>query len=89
MDIKTNPWDDIFKEKGRFFNHPHADMPGIVNLLKERKASAVLDLGNGTGRHTVYLAQNGFKVYGMDNSPQATKSAQEWLQAEGLTADLK
>jgi 2-polyprenyl-3-methyl-5-hydroxy-6-metoxy-1,4-benzoquinol methylase len=64
-------------------------MPGIVNLLKERGTKTVLDLGNGTGRHTVYMAQNGFTVYGMDNSPQAIQSAQEWLQAEGLTADLK
>jgi SAM-dependent methyltransferase len=89
LDIKTNPWDNIFKEKGRFFHEPHADMPGIVNLLKERGTKTVLDLGNGTGRHTVYMAQNGFTVYGMDNSPQAIQSAQEWLQAEGLTADLK
>jgi len=35
------------------------------------------------------MVQNGFTVYGMDNSPQAIQSAQEWLQAEGLTADLK
>ncbi len=89
MDIKTNPWDDIFKQKGRYFNEPHADMPGIVKILQERGAKTVLDLGCGTGRHTVYLAKNGFTVYGMDNSPQAIQSAQKWLHEEGLTADLK
>ena len=90
MDIKTNPLDDIFrKEKGRFFHEPHADIPAIAQLMKEHGAKTVLDLGNGTGRHAVFLAKNGFTVYGMDNSPQAIQSAREWLQAEGFNADLK
>jgi ubiquinone/menaquinone biosynthesis C-methylase UbiE len=83
-----NPWNDIFKTQGRVFNEPQSDMPAIVKLLKERKAKTVLDLGSGTGRHSVYLAKNGFTVYGLDSSPEGLQATQKWLSAEGLTAEL-
>ena len=89
MEISTNTWDDIFKQNGRVFNAPHSDMPGIVQLMKDRGTKTVLDLGNGTGRHAVYLAKNGFVVYGLDSSPEAIRATQQWLSEEGLTADLK
>jgi SAM-dependent methyltransferase len=89
LKIQTNPWDDIFKQRGKVFSNPHPDMSGIVKLLKERQAKTVLDLGNGTGRHTVYLAKNGFTVFGLDSSPEAVQATQKWLSEEGLTADLK
>ena len=89
MKIQTNPWDDIFKQRGKVFSNPHPDMSGIVKLLKERQAKTVLDLGNGTGRHSVYLAKNGFTVFGLDSSPEAIQATQKWLSEEGLTADLK
>jgi len=89
LEIAVNPWDDIFKQNGRIFNDPHSDMPGIVKLMKEREANTVLDLGNGTGRHTVYLAKNGFTVFGLDSAPEAIRATREWLMQEGLTAELK
>jgi SAM-dependent methyltransferase len=89
LETTTNPWDEIFKKNGRVFNNPHSDIPGIVELLKERQAKTVLDLGNGTGRHTVYLAQNGFSVFGLDSSPEAIQATQKWLHELGLNADLK
>ena len=89
MEIATNPWNEIFKKNGRVFYDPHSDMTGIVKLLKERKANIVLDLGNGTGRHTVYLAKNGFTVFGLDSSPEAIRATRKWLIKEKLTARLK
>jgi len=85
----TNAWDDIFAQRGRVFTEPHEDMPGIVHLLKDRGASTVLDLGSGTGRHVVYLAKNGFSVFGLDNSPEGMKVTRQWLADEGLAADLR
>jgi SAM-dependent methyltransferase len=89
LEITTNPWDEIFKQSGRVFNYPHSEMAKIVKLLKERKANTILDLGNGTGRHTVYLAKNGFTVFGLDSSPEAIQATQKWLYEERLTAELK
>jgi SAM-dependent methyltransferase len=85
----TNAWNEIFKRQGRVFTEPHKDMPGIVQLLKSRAASTVLDLGSGTGRHIVYLARNGFSVFGMDNSPEGINVTRQWLADEGLAANLQ
>lgn len=84
-----NPWDDIFKEHGLFFTEPHEDMPRIVELLKGKEAPTVLDLGSGSGRHTVYLAANDFSVFGLDGAPEGIEITREWLAKEGLTADLQ
>ena len=89
METTPNPWNEIFKQNGRVFNNPHPDMPRIAKLMKERGAKTVLDLGNGTGRHSVYFAQNGFTVFGLDSSPVAIRATQKWLSDEGLTAELK
>jgi len=85
----THAWDKIFKQQGKVFTEPHEDMPGIVRLLKNKRADTILDLGCGSGRHTVYLARQGFSVYGLDNSPQGIALTQQWLADEGLQADLQ
>jgi SAM-dependent methyltransferase len=84
-----NAWDEIFAREGRFFLEPHQDMPGIVRLLRERVARAVLDLGSGTGRHVAYLAQRGFSVSGLDNSREGMEATRRWLAGEGLEAGLR
>lgn len=49
----------------------------------------VLDLGCGAGRHTVYLAQEGFEVYALDISPEGVERTAQWLTREGLQANLQ
>ena len=85
----TKSWDAIFRRQGRVFTEPHWDMPQVVQRLREKGSDKVLDLGCGTGRHVVYLAQHGFSVYGLDNSPKAIKMTAEWLAQENLCADLQ
>ncbi len=89
MAQSTNPWDELYRQQGRVFTEPHEDMPGIVQLLKSRGASTVLDLGSGTGRHTVYLARSGFSLFGLDNSPEGINVTRQWLADEGLAANLQ
>lgn len=84
-----NPWDNIFKEHGLFFIEPHEDMPKVVELLKGDDSATVLDLGSGSGRHTVYLARHGFSVFGLDDALEGIEITREWLSKEGLTADLR
>ena len=82
-------WNEIFKQRGRVFTEPHEDMPRVLQLLKDRDASTVLDLGSGTGRHVVYLARHGFSVFGLDNSPEGIRVTRQWLADAGLEADLR
>lgn len=89
MSQSTNAWDEIFAREGRVFLEPHEDGPKIVQILQNRGASTVLDLGCGTGRHVVYLARSGFSVFGLDNSSAGIEATRRWLADEGLGADLQ
>ncbi|MEM7115264.1 MAG: class I SAM-dependent methyltransferase [Chloroflexota bacterium] len=89
MSKTVNPWNQIFTEQGRVFTEPHEAMPDIVQRLQKMGASTVLDLGSGTGRHTVHLAKNGFQLFGLDSAPEGIGATQQWLATEGLTADLR
>lgn len=82
-------WNKIFKKHGKVFLEPQEDMKRVMNLFKKHGVGKILDLGCGTGRHTVYFARNGFSVYGFDIAKQGIKIAEEWLKKEGLKADLK
>jgi len=61
----------------------------IAELLKQKRASKVLDFGSGTGRHTVYLVKMGFDVYGFDWSENAVAVASKELSRQGLKANLR
>lgn len=82
-------WNEIFKKEGKVFLNPQEDMPEIVKLFKEMGAKKVLDLGCGSGRHTVYFTKNGFDAYGIDIAPVGLKITKDWLKQENLKANLK
>jgi len=82
-------WDKIFKWHGRVFTKPQEDLPKIAKLLQKREAKKILDLGCGSGRHTVFLAKYGFEVYGIDIAPKGIKMTGDWLRKEKLKANLK
>ncbi len=82
-------WDKIFKKQGKVFKKVQEDIPKIVKLFKKRVVRRVLDLGCGSGRHLVYLAKKGLKMYGIDNSPAGIKITKDWLKKEKLRANLK
>lgn len=86
--MNSNPWDGIFAKDGRVFHHPHPDLPILLPVLKNLDANLLLDLGCGTGRHLVYLAQHSFQVVGLDGSPHALAGARRWLSEQGLHANL-
>ena len=48
----------------------------------------VLDLGCGAGRHLVYLASQGFEMYGADVDPRGLACARGWLAQEGRPVHL-
>jgi len=82
-------WDKIFKEQGKVFLKPQEGISKIVNLFKKKGVQRILDLGCGSGRHIVYLARRGFKVYGIDVAPKGIKITRGWLRQEKLKARLK
>jgi SAM-dependent methyltransferase len=83
-------WDEIWKtEEGRsWWLEPEPFVVGLLPRLKSEGLRKVLDLGFGLGRHSVLLAREGFKVYGIDNSPTGLQFALQWAERENVTLHL-
>lgn len=88
MKSADHPWDEIFKTEGRFFPEPFPRFSEAVQIFKDNGCAEILDLGCGSGRHLVHLAKEGFKAFGLDISPTGLRLTREWVDEEGLEADL-
>jgi ubiquinone/menaquinone biosynthesis C-methylase UbiE len=82
-------WNELFTQEEFRWKNPHEQVVALVPLLRERGARRVLDLGCGAGRHTVYLAREGFEVHGCDIAENGLAHTREWLAREKLSAELK
>jgi SAM-dependent methyltransferase len=82
-------WNELFRQEEFRWKNPHEQVVALVPIMRERGARRVLDLGCGAGRHTVYLAREGFEVYGTDIAENGLAHTREWLARENLRAELK
>ncbi len=88
MQDNSTVWNAIFEREGTVFEQLHEDMPALAEKLKQRGAHTILDLGCGTGRHTLYFSQQGLTVYGLDSAPTGLAQTHQRLQAANLNAHL-
>lgn len=66
-------WDEEYKKYGCLFGlEPNLLIKKFLNQIRNGK---VLDLGCGECKDLIFLAKNGFEVYGVDNSKEAVKKA--------------
>jgi 2-polyprenyl-3-methyl-5-hydroxy-6-metoxy-1,4-benzoquinol methylase len=56
----------------------------IENEIGYNKASRILDIGCGTGRHSIELAKRGYTVVGIDLSESQLKRAKEKASEQNL-----
>ncbi|MFH1505905.1 MAG: class I SAM-dependent methyltransferase [archaeon] len=77
-------WNKVYKDKGEIQFGVIDLVKDSLKLLKERDAKKVFDLCFGTGRHIVFLAENGFEVYGIDNSEKAKEMTKEKAKERNL-----
>lgn len=69
MDIKwEQEWDKIYKDQGEVQFNVLPTVRVATDIFNRNNCKNVMDLGCGTGRHSIYLAQHGFKVYATDIS---------------------
>lgn len=86
--VMKTVWEGIYK-KGEFLKRePHPEIEEVAKLFSKERVRRVLDLGSGSGRHTVYLAIKGFDVYGLDSSYTGFAYTIRVLGEAGLTAHL-
>lgn len=85
--ITKKRWDEIHRNKKEMMEVDES-IPEIVEIFKEKNVKRVLDLGCGSGRHTIHLAQQGFDVYGIDISTEGIKRVTQRLTQMGLHATI-
>ena len=77
--MKPQGWENIYKEQGEVQVKILAKVKDSVDLFKRRGFKKILDLGCGTGRHAIFLAQNGFEVYATDISNTGLAIAKKYI----------
>ena len=82
-------WDGIYENAGDVFPDVQPDMPEVVELMEKKGVKNVLDLGCGGGRHSVYLAERGMCVSGIDAAPKGIQMTQDKMAENGLIGDFK
>ena len=86
MNIKwEQEWDKIYKDQGEVQFDVLPTVRVAIDIFKRNDCKSIMDLGCGTGRHSIYLAQQGFKVYATDISETGLEIAK--LKAEKLNLD--
>lgn len=64
---------EFYDAISRFYDAENLEMTDDLNLysaLAERYGDPILDVGSGTGRVMIHLAQEGYTCVGVDTSPQ-------------------
>ena len=84
----ANQWDQIYRRDGRVFLKPVQIVKDFIAELKVQGCQNILDLGCGTGRHLVYLAEQGFTSFGLEISHSGVEQANEWLKSVDLNGAL-
>jgi SAM-dependent methyltransferase len=65
-----------------------SEVDRLITMLKPTGDERVLDLGCGTGRHTLELARRGFSVVGVELLEANVQVAEEMAEAQSLRAEF-
>ncbi|HEY41952.1 MAG TPA: class I SAM-dependent methyltransferase [Dehalococcoidia bacterium] len=82
--MKATGWERIYREQGDLQYDVLPKIEKASRLFKKKGYRNVLDLGCGTGKHSVFLAQEGFEVYATDMSRTGIEIAREKAESLGL-----
>ncbi len=91
---ETNSWEEYFNEHApRYMQNPftYATLREIDFLIEELglpEGSRILDIGCGTGRHSIEMAKRGYTVTGVDISAGMLAEAESAAKDERVTIDL-
>jgi len=82
--MQAKGWERIYQERGQVHFRILPKIRRASALFKARDYKKILDLGCGTGRHSIYLAKEGFDIYATDNSPTGIEIARKKAESLGL-----
>jgi len=79
-------WDERYAGGKYSTGKPHRLLIELAGKLKPARA---LDLACGAGRHAVFLAEKGWQVTAVDNSPVGIQIAKQRAREKGVTIDFR
>lgn len=79
-----NGWERIYRERGDLQLQVLPKIKRAAKVFKEKNYEKVLDLGCGTGKHSIFLAKEGFSVYATDISQTGIDIAKQKTKSIGL-----
>ena len=77
-------WEEAYQKKGEIQAWVSDIVKNSLDLFKERNVKKVLDLCFGTGRHVIFLAENGLDVYGIDISKTGKEITEKKVKGKNL-----
>jgi SAM-dependent methyltransferase len=82
-----NEWNDRYRDGNLPWDtgRPSSELQSVLSR-SSINACRALDIGCGTGTNSVWLAQQGFEIIGVDVSPLAAERAEKRARAAGVTA---
>ena len=86
-------WKDFFDiyaphyMKESFTRNTRAEVDFLVDVMELEPGASVLDVGCGTGRHSIELARRGYKVTGVDMSEGMLKEAARTAEQAGVCVE--
>ena len=94
--MKEKQWyESLFENYGQkydkevFTQGTHGECDFIENELKSDKTLKILDVGCGTGRHTIELSKRGYSVTGIDLSETQLSRAREKAEKDHLKINFE
>jgi SAM-dependent methyltransferase len=86
---------NVFKDYAHYYDllYQDKDYEGEAHFIRHLisnyspNAKTILELGSGTGRHAKLLAQAGFRVHGVERSPEMLAQCQ--VHCDSLSQDLR
>jgi 2-polyprenyl-3-methyl-5-hydroxy-6-metoxy-1,4-benzoquinol methylase len=88
-----NTWEQLFDElaphymRNRFTANTKAEVDFILEELNLPSTSLILDMGCGTGRHSIEFAKRGYQVTGVDISSAMLMEAVKKARQEGVIVE--
>ena len=77
-------WETAYREKGEIQKEVVDIVKYSLKLFRKKGIKRILDVGFGTGRHTIFLAENGFEVYGIDISKTGKEITERKVKEKNL-----
>ena len=79
---------EVLSKDDEYWNTPDFMMHYLSNRWKKARYENFLDIGCGLGRHSIYMAEQGFNVYGIDYSNYVIDIVKEKAYLKGLDIKL-